>query len=85
MKIKQLADGLNKVAKVAITPDGYATITGVEIYPSADGTLIVVKGLYGEKDPDGETWGNPYELKYADGKSVEFVMGMFYQFLNSNL
>ena len=84
MKIKELADGLNKVAKEVITADGYATITSVEILPHADGTIIVVKGAYGEKDPDGETWGNQYELEYADGKSVEFVKGMFYTIISSN-
>lgn len=85
MKIKELADGLNKVAKEVITSDGYATITSVEILPHSDGTIIVVKGAYGEKDPDGETWSNQYELEYADGKSVEFVKGMFYQFLHNDL
>ena len=88
MKIKQLADGLNKVVKKEISADGIVSISKVEIFPSTDGTTIRVSGLYGEKEPaDGsdDAWYNEYSIEYADGKSVEFVMGMFYQFLRENL
>lgn len=81
MKIKKVEKAFNKMIQEEIGPDGYVTIDKVEIDP--DGQFIKIKGGFGEcsENRDGD-WREDYELEYADGKSLEFLKGMFYRVLD---
>lgn len=79
MKIAKIEKVLDKMVKEEIGPDGYVRVDKVEICP--DGNLIKISGAWGEcnsQEADGN-WQYEYVLEYADGKSLEFIKGMFYR------
>lgn len=77
--INKLEKAFNKMIKEEVGPDGYVRIDKVEIYP--DGKLIKISGGFGEYNSQGNSdgdWEEKYVLEYTDGKSLEFIKGMFY-------
>lgn len=79
MKIKKIEKAFNKMVKEEIGPDGYVAINKIVIFPKPDG-LIDVEGTFGELGSNGKVnWNEPFKLEYADGKSLEFLKGMFYK------
>ena len=82
LKIKELEKGLKKVIVEEIDTDGFVNIIKVEIRPNADGkgNEITIVGNYGQYAGDGNpvNWTEPFELVYADGRSLEFIRGLFF-------
>ena len=82
LRIKKLEKGLKKVVREEIDADGFVNISKVEIRPNADGkgSEITIVGNYGQYVGDGNpvNWCEPFELTYADGRSLEFIRGLFF-------
>jgi hypothetical protein len=83
LSMKKLEKGLIKVVREEIDADGFAAITKVVITPMVDGREITVVGTYGQYAGDGNSnnWAEPFEITYADGRSLEFVRGLFFGYI----
>jgi hypothetical protein len=81
LKIKKLEKSLNKIMKKETSADGYVRIDKVVIYP--DGNQVEISGGYGEYFADGDqaNWQENFRLDYVNGRNLDFIKGMFYQFL----
>lgn len=88
LKIKKLEKGLKKVVMEEIDADGFVNINKIIITPNADGKSneITIVGNYGQYVADGSpiNWSEPFELTYADGRSLEFIRGLFFGAIQRN-
>ena len=78
MKIKKLEKAFNKMVKEEIDKDLYVQITNVNIC-RIFGKLIILQGDFRSVSPEGKvSYLSSFKLKYSNGKSLEFIKGMFY-------
>lgn len=78
MKIKKLEKAFNKMVKEEIDKELCVAITSVNILPEF-GKLIILQGDFRSVSSDGKiSYQSSFKLKYTNGKSLEFIKGMFY-------
>lgn len=81
MKINKLEKSFEKLIKKEFDSDGFARIDKVVINRQTDEiSLTVVVGHCNLETPDGN-WSKDVTLVYPDGKGVEFIKGMIYEYL----
>ena len=78
MKIKTLEKAFNKMVKEEVDGELSVKITSVNICPIF-GKLIILQGDFRSVSPEGKvSYLSSFKLKYNNGKSLEFIKGMFY-------
>lgn len=80
-KIRKLERDFEKIVESRYGADGFAVIEQVEIdLMTPDGKpCIVLKGHWGFEDEAGEMHNVYFEIFRPDGRSWEFIKGIFYR------
>ena len=63
--------------------NGHARIDQVIIDCDPDGNSITLIGAIGAVEPDGKfKWQRPFEVRYPDGKSYDYIIGAVMTYLD---
>lgn len=78
--LRQTERDLTKVAREELGRDGFVCIDSVNISIVETARLIDIRGRFGRDGKEKEyNFSEPFEISYLDGKSREFIKGMFFK------